>query len=141
MWKRNYGISIEAPLSERCGNSCDTPKVTAPHLDSTDPSSLAVHADLDSGRLQRVDPLPAGKLRSLVGVENLRLPVFSQRLLQRLEAEVRRHRVRHPPGERLAAAHIDDGHQILKPMGHRYISQIGGPEVIGSFDLQAVKQV
>ncbi len=39
MWKRNYGSSIEAPLSERCGNCRDDPTVTAPHLDSTSDKS------------------------------------------------------------------------------------------------------
>ena len=106
-----------------------------------DPSTLSIHADLNSVGLQRIDPFPAGKLGSLVRVENFRLAVFFQRLLQRLDAEVRRHRVRHPPGEYLAATHIDDGHQILKPMGHRQIRQIGCPNVIGPFDLQAREQV
>ena len=37
----------------------------------------------------------AGELAALVGVENLRLAVLGQGLLQRLDAEVRLHRDRH----------------------------------------------
>jgi hypothetical protein len=34
-----------------------------------DPAPFAVHADLDAGRLERIDPLPAGKLRPLLHSE------------------------------------------------------------------------
>ena len=54
----------------------------------------AVHADPNSCRLERVDPFPAGKLRSPVRVENLRSAISVQCLLQRFDAEVWRHRVR-----------------------------------------------
>ena len=42
-------------------------------------------------------------------------PIFPHGLLQRLVAAVRRHGVRYPPGERLAATYIDNGHQIWNP--------------------------
>src|SRR5208337_5339160 len=68
-----------------------------------DPSTLAVHADRDAGSLQRLDPILARELRSLVGVENLRPSVFSHRLLERFDTEVRRQRVRQPPGQHFSA--------------------------------------
>jgi hypothetical protein len=67
MWKRNNGLSIEAPLSERCGNSCDTPTVTAPHLDSTDPATLAIHTDGNAGLVEDFDPLVTGELSGFNG--------------------------------------------------------------------------
>jgi hypothetical protein len=37
MWKRNYGAASKAPPHERGGQQlCGEPKITAPHLDSTD---------------------------------------------------------------------------------------------------------
>src|ERR1019366_9227254 len=37
-----------------------------------DPATLAVHADGDAGVIEHLDPLLAGELRALVGVEDLR---------------------------------------------------------------------
>ena len=53
------------------------------------PCALAVHADLDVVFDQHAGEVFAGELAALVGVEDVGLAVFRQRLLQRLDAKVR----------------------------------------------------
>ena len=75
------------------------------------PGALAVHADGDLGPLQHRDEVGAGELRTLIAVEDLGRAVAVERLLQRLDAEVRREGDRQPPGQDLAAEPVDDGDQ------------------------------
>ena len=51
----------------------------------------AVHRDSDTGRLQGVAPGEgeAGELAALIGIENLRLAMASQRLIECLDAKAR----------------------------------------------------
>ena len=58
------------------------------------PRAFAVHADRDAIFDQQAGERSASELRTLVGVEDLRLAVLRQRLLQRLDAECRLHRDR-----------------------------------------------
>ena len=53
MWKQDYAQTIEAPSTERGGNSRVSAKVTAPHLDST----ITTHRS----REQTLPPFPATK--------------------------------------------------------------------------------
>ena len=54
----------------------------------------AVHGDRDAGVLEHIGEVKAGELAALVGIEDLRLAVSGQRLLQGLDAEPRIHGVR-----------------------------------------------
>src|SRR5450432_2783985 len=58
------------------------------------PASLAVHRDADAVPVEQSGELAARELAALIGVEDLRLAVSSDRLLDRLSAERRVHRDR-----------------------------------------------
>ena len=58
-----------------------------------DPATFAVHADLDLRILQHINPVTAGELAALIGVEYLRRAVCCQRFLQRINAELGVHAV------------------------------------------------
>src|ERR1700728_2366330 len=100
----------------RVGSQIDLLVLDAPPqpLDEhvVDPSTFAIHADRNAGALEHVDPLLAGKLRSLVGVEDLRYSELRDRLLKRFEAKIRRQRVGEPKGQDFAARHIQNPEQI-----------------------------
>ena len=53
------------------------------------PAAFAIHADLDAVALDQADELRAGELAALVGVEDLRLAIALNGVLDRLDAEVR----------------------------------------------------
>src|SRR5258705_995290 len=55
--------------------------------DVVPPRALAVHADLDVVRRQRASERRTRELRALIRIEDLRLAVLGQSLLQRLDAE------------------------------------------------------
>jgi len=59
------------------------------------------------GRILR-DPILARELRRLVGIENLGLPMFCNRLLEHSDTKVRARRVRQPPSLQFAARHIQN---------------------------------
>ena len=57
------------------------------------PGAAPVHADADLMLLKDCDEARRGKLRALVGVEDLRRTVPADRFLERLDAEIRRHAI------------------------------------------------
>jgi len=59
-----------------------------------DPTPLAVHADANARGVEHVGPRFAGELRALIGVDDLGRTVSVNRFGQRIDAEIRRHRVR-----------------------------------------------
>src|SRR6516165_3169116 len=61
------------------------------------PGALAVHADGDAVLDQHTGEGRTRELRTLVGVEDLRLAVASKSVLQRLDAECRLHCYRDAP--------------------------------------------
>src|SRR6266404_4169172 len=65
--------------------------------DVVPPSALAVHADRNAVVGEHAGEGRARELRTLIGVEDLRLAVASQSILQRLDAERRLHRDRYAP--------------------------------------------
>ena len=52
-----------------------------------DPAPLAIHADFNLCITQNLDPIAAGELAALIGVEYLWRAVFGQRLFQCLNAD------------------------------------------------------
>jgi hypothetical protein len=61
------------------------------------PAALAVHADGDAIVLEQLREFETGELAALIGIEYLRRAVALDRLLYRLDAEVRRQCVRQAP--------------------------------------------
>src|SRR5712664_4613585 len=63
------------------------------------PSSFAIHADSDAVVGEDASKGRTGELRALVGVEDCRLAVTCESILQSLDTEGRLHRDRQPPGQ------------------------------------------
>jgi hypothetical protein len=53
-----------------------------------DPAAFAIHRYLHLGLLELINPVAAGELRSLIGVEDLRRAVFGQGLFQKSASKV-----------------------------------------------------
>src|SRR3990172_2636610 len=106
-----------------------------------DPSALAVHADADALGLKHFAERGSGKLRAMVGVEDLRAPEPIERLLERLDTEVRGERIGQPPGEHLATGEVQDRRQVEKAPGHRQIGDVGRPHLVWPLDGNAREQV
>jgi len=66
--------------------------------DIVHPATFAVHRGFDVVRREFADPIRAGELRSLIGVEDRGATVFLKRLLQRLNTKVGLQGIRQPPG-------------------------------------------
>src|SRR5208282_3407794 len=105
------------------------------------PRALAIHADGDSVCDKHAGEGGAGELTSLIGVENLRCAVFGQRFLQRLDAELRLHGDREPPGQNPAAEPVDDGGEIDEAARHRDVGDVHRPDLVGTSDLQPAQKI
>jgi len=104
------------------------------------PRTASIHADADFVSLQHIDEACGGKLRALVGVEDLRRTVAADGFLERFDAEVRRHAVGDPPAQNPPAEPVED-REIHKATRHRDIGHIGRPDLIGSIDGELSQQV
>src|SRR3954454_15976264 len=103
------------------------------------PCAPAIHADSDGLVDQLAGECGTGELAALVGIEDLRLAMASQGLLDRLDAEL--HRDRQPPGQNPPAEPVDDGGEIDKTARHGNVGQIHGPDLVGARDRQIAQQV
>ena len=101
----------------------------------------AVHRDSDTGRPQAPGEGEAGELAALIGIENLRLAMASQRLIERLDAKVRVQGVRQPPSQHMPTRPIHDRHQVKEASAHRDIGDVGAPDLIGPVDRHALEQI
>lgn len=105
------------------------------------PAAATAHADGDALALEPLGEHHAGELQTLVGVENLRLAVTRDRLVEHAHAEVRFHRHRHVPGQDLAAMPVNDRGQIHEAARHRDVVQVHRPDLVRALDRQAAQQV
>src|SRR5205823_4720071 len=80
--------------------------------DVVPPGALTVHADGDPVVGEHTGEGRSGELRALIGVEDLRLAVLGQRLLQRLDAERRLYLDRHAPRQHATTEPIENDSQI-----------------------------
>src|SRR6202045_956185 len=71
--------------------------------DVVPPGTLAVHADGDPVFDQHASECRAGELAALIRVEDIRLAMASESILERLDAECRLHRDRYAPRQHATA--------------------------------------
>ena len=90
---------------------------------------------------QHAGKADAGELAALVAVEDVRLAMPGQGLLQRLDAEVGFHRDRHPMRENPPAEHVDDRRQVDEATRHWDVGDVHRPHLIGPLDLHPAQQI
>ncbi len=91
--------------------------------------SPPIHAHLDPCCCQTASEVVPGKLRSLIGVENVRSS-DSQRLVERLETKAHVHGARHCPRQDRATAPIPHGDQGDQPTMEPTIRDVRTPDVV-----------
>jgi hypothetical protein len=103
------------------------------------PGSFAVDGDVvvgeDGGKGR------AGELRALVGVEDVRLAMTREGILQCLDAEGSLHRDRQPPGQNATGRLIEHDGEIDEAVRHRDIGDVHGPDLVRPRDLHAAQQI
>ena len=100
----------------------------------------AIHTDADALSGENLRELPAGKLGTLIGIENLRLGNL-QRLFQGFYAKIRIHCGRNIPSQDIAAIPVHDGNKIDKTLLQTNIRQINGPDLIRMIDNDISQQI
>ena len=96
-----------------------------------DPSPLAVHADLDLRLAQYIDPVAAGELAALIGVEDLGRAMTGDSPFQSFNAELSVHTVGQPPRQNLAAVPVHDRHKVQEAAPHRDVGDVCAPDRLG----------
>ena len=106
------------------------------------PAAAAVHADSRPHAFQGVDPVVAGELATLVGVEDFGHGARrGDSLLQSLQAKRRIERVGEFPGKHRPGVPVHDGHQIRMSTLHRNVGDVGAPCLIRPVDFQFLEQI
>jgi hypothetical protein len=116
-----------------------SPQALDEHIVS--PGSFAIHADGNAGFEKNISEAGAGELAALIRIEDVRPSVTGQSFIQRLDAELRFHGDRQPPGENPAAEPVDDGCQIDEAARHRDVRDVHGPDLVGSDDRQVEQEI
>jgi len=101
----------------------------------------SIHADGDTLAFQHAGEGFAGKLRALIAVEDFRLAVAVQGLLQAIDAESRLHAVADPPAEHPARVPVDDRHQVGETMRQPDVGYVRTPDLIGSDHRNTAQQI
>ena len=109
--------------------------------DVVEPAPLAIHTDRHPMRLEHIGERRGGELRALVGVEDLRRPVPSQRLLKCLDTQVTVQRVRYLPREHPARVPVHHCDQIHETPRHWDIADGRRPDLVRPFDRDVLEQV
>src|SRR3954467_2108990 len=105
------------------------------------PPPPPVHGNTHIRRSQNVSKPRRGELAALIGVEDLGFAKPLQSLLQRLNAEIRIHRVRDPPRQHLARGPIHYRNQIQKTAPHRYIRDVRTPDLVWPVNYHLPQQI
>ena len=133
VWYAVVGMQIDLLVLHR------PPKPLDEHV--VPPGALAVHADLDLVFGEHAGEGGAGKLRALVGVDDLGLAVPRQRFFERLDAEVGLHRYRDAPRQHPPREPVEHGGEIDKAFRHRNIRDVHRPDLVGPHDLHAAQEI
>ena len=105
------------------------------------PGAFAVHADCNAVAGEHAGEGRARELRALVGIEDVRLAVTSQRILQRFHAERCLHRDRQPPRQHAAAEPVEHHGQIDEAARHRDVGDVHRPHLVRSRDRHPTQQI
>ncbi len=105
------------------------------------PGAPAVHADGDAVTGEHAGERRAGELRALVGVEDVRLAVASESILQRLDAECGFHRDRDAPRQHPTGRSVEDNSQVHEAPRHRDVDDVHRPDLVRARDLHAAQQI
>ena len=100
----------------------------------------AVHRASRPGRQHPLGERRAGKLRPLIGVEDLGRARLKRRF-QRLDAKAGVHRVRQPPRQHVTAGPVHDRDQVQETRRHRNVGDVGAPNLVRAVDRQVPKQI
>jgi hypothetical protein len=104
--------------------------------------AFAVHGDFDCFQTFDVfDIHIAGKLASLIGIDDFRSPMMTNGLLKATHHPFGFHGVGGVPTHDIPAMHIDNLHQIHKPPAQRNVADIDLPDLIGPVDSKASEQL
>src|SRR5450755_4501541 len=137
-------IEVSADRVSRLADALVSPQIHLLILDAAPqpldehvvpPSPFAVHADGDAVAGEQAGERRAGELRALVRVENFRLSVTSQSILQCLDAECRFYRDRQPPGQNPAGRPVQYNSEIDEAARHRDVGDIHCPDLVRTRDL------
>ncbi len=99
-----------------------------------------VHADGNSVVTQHAGEVLVGELATLVGVEDIGVPL-AQRFRQGRDAKAGVEQVRQSPSEDVAAHPVHDGDQVEKAVRHWDVRYIGGPHLVNPRDRQPAQQI
>jgi len=105
------------------------------------PGSFAIHADGDAIVGENAGEGRAGELRALVGVEDVRLAVTGQSILQGLDAEGRLHRDRQPPRQDTTCRPVQHHGEIDEALRHWNVGDVHRPDLVRPRDLDAAQQI
>ena len=92
-------------------------------------------------RLEDAGEVGTGELAALVRIEDLRLTVALQRLLQCFDAKLGMHRVRQPPGQHPARVPVHNRHQIQEPALDRDVGDVVAPSLVRAINYQVFEKV
>jgi hypothetical protein len=98
--------------------------------DVVEHSPAPIHADDDAFAGQHVGKGFAGELRALIAVEDFRLAMGAQGILQAIHTEHRVHAVADPPAEHLTAIPVDHRHQVGKATQQADVRDVRAPHLI-----------
>ena len=104
-------------------------------------SALAINRYIDAFLFKILRPQSTGILATLITVYNLRFTMPSNCTLQHIPAPLRTHRFADAPSNNLATVDINDYCHVHKALSHRYISDIGTPNLLGMGNLQVPEQI
>ena len=102
--------------------------------------SFAVHTDGNVSILENIGKDFARKLRSLVGIENVR-GTDSKGLFQGLHAEGSVEGKRYLPGNDIAAVPVHDGGQVKKALFHGDVGDIRAEDLVGPDNIEARQEI
>src|SRR6516162_5127214 len=105
------------------------------------PSPLAIHADRNSPVGKDTGERRAGELAALICVEDVRLPVTSQCVFNRRNAERGFHGDRQPPRKHAPTEPIEHDGEVDKAPRHRNIRNVHRPDLVRPRDLNATQQI